>query len=84
MANSSGNPRPSRYPKEREPMLLTSRFTTLSVLAGALVLGGLAAQPADAANAKPAHNHPHAAAKAIYVCPMDPQVISDKPGRCPE
>lgn len=65
-------------------MIKKHRFMTLPVLAGALVLGGFAAQPADAASAKPAHNHKHTAAKAIYVCPMDPEVIADKPGRCPE
>ncbi len=57
---------------------------TLPVLAGALVLGGLAVQPADAAEKKPAHQHNHKAEKAIYVCPMDPEVIAHQPGRCPE
>ena len=66
-------------------MLKKSRFMTLPVLAGALMLPGLAAQPADAATAKPAHNHQHAKTSgAIYVCPMDPEVIAHKPGRCPE
>ena len=64
-------------------MFKKPRFMTLPVLAGALLMGGLAVQPADAAAAKPAHQHAKAA-KAIYVCPMDPQVIADKPGRCPE
>ncbi|MNK83926.1 hypothetical protein D3C87_1037630 [compost metagenome] len=64
-------------------MFKKPRFVTLPVLAGALLLGGLAAQPADAATAKPAHQQKHAA-KAIYVCPMDPHVIAHQPGRCPE
>ena len=24
------------------------------------------------------------AAKAVYICPMHPEVISDKPGKCPK
>jgi len=64
-------------------MFKKSRFVTLPMLAGGLLLGGLAVQPADAAATKPAHQH-QKIASAIYVCPMDPQVIADKPGRCPE
>jgi uncharacterized protein with PIN domain len=65
-------------------MTMKPRFLTLPMLAGALLLGGIAVQPADAAPAKPAHQHNHKAAKAIYVCPMHADVVADKPGRCPE
>ena len=66
-------------------MLKKPRFVTLPLLAGALLLGGLAIQPADAAAAKPAHQHKQSkSAKAIYVCPMHPEVVAHEPGRCPE
>lgn len=38
-------------------------------------------------NANSAHGHPDketAAAKQIYTCPMDPEIISDKPDLCPK
>ena len=66
-------------------MLKKPRFVTLPLLAGALLLRGLAIQPADAAPAKPAHQHKQSkSAKAIYVCPMHPEVVAHEPGRCPE
>lgn len=45
--------------------------------------------PADpAANAPPARSNSapgtSAAAKQLYTCPMDPDVISDQPGKCPK
>lgn len=63
---------------------MTPRYLTLPMLAGALLLGGLAIPPADAAATKPAHEHHQAADKASYTCPMHPEVTSEKPGRCPK
>lgn len=66
-------------------MLSKLHVVTFPMLAGALILGGLAVQPADAAaEKKPAHQHNQSAAKAIYVCPMHSEVVAHKPGRCPE
>lgn len=62
-------------------MTAQPRFLALAALSGALILGGLAVQPADAAKPAP---QAQKAQKAIYVCPMHPEVIAEKPGRCPE
>ncbi len=54
-----------------------------AVLAAAV---GLAAISVQAAADKPAAMHSSAAAQSdvLYQCPMHPEVISDKPGKCPK
>ncbi|HEY9854413.1 MAG TPA: heavy metal-binding domain-containing protein [Stenomitos sp.] len=72
-------------------MPLNARHTAFTLLAAALM-----ASPAMAATAPTAHPASKqvvkkvapakkpAAQKAVYVCPMDPDVTSDKPGDCPK
>lgn len=72
-------------------MQLNPRLATLAVLASALM-----AAPALAADGHAAHTATKSVAKkaiqtkkpvakkAVYVCPMDPDVTSDKPGDCPK
>lgn len=64
-------------------MTLKPKLLTLALSAGLMSVGGLLVAPAEAAAAK---SPPQAqqAAKTVYTCPMDPEVVSEKPGRCPK
>lgn len=71
-------------------MKSNARIAVLMALAGALMVAP-AAQAADGPAAhtktKPAIKKVQAkpaVKKAIYTCPMDPEVKSDKPGDCPK
>jgi Heavy metal binding domain len=45
---------------------------------------GTPARPPKPSTAKPAPARGREAAKTVYVCPMHPDVVSDKPGLCPK
>ncbi|HEY9899948.1 MAG TPA: heavy metal-binding domain-containing protein [Pantanalinema sp.] len=70
-------------------MTFKRNLLTLSVLAGAILLTSAPGWAAPAPQGKPAaHSHQHgkqvAGKVVVYTCPMDPDVVSDKPGRCPK
>jgi hypothetical protein len=53
-----------------------------AIIALAIVMGAMAfTAPADAHKTKKPHKH--ATAKK-YTCPMHPEVVSSKPGKCPK
>jgi membrane fusion protein, copper/silver efflux system len=47
-------------------------------------LSALGTPPPPTPAAAPAPPRPKPAAKTVWVCPMDPEVVSDKPGSCPK
>ncbi|MNX63217.1 Copper-transporting P-type ATPase [compost metagenome] len=63
-------------------MTFKRNLLTLGILAGAILLGSVPAM-AQAKPVAPAQAK-QVATKVVYTCPMDPEVVSDKPGRCPK
>lgn len=67
-------------------MSFKRNLLTLSLFAAAIAFTGAQASAAPAGHA---YGHQHgskqvAAKSVVYTCPMDPEVVSDKPGRCPK
>ena len=44
----------------------------------------LLASTATFAQAKHSHKHPHAMAATKYTCTMHPEIVMNKPGKCPK
>jgi hypothetical protein len=70
-------------------MAFKHNLSILNVFCGAILLANAPALAAPAPQSKPAeHAHKHGkqveAKVVVYTCSMDPDVVSDKPGRCPK
>ena len=58
-------------------------FVVLAAAFLAVMFSFTACGKKEAAPAQNAQAQASPAAKVLYTCPMHPQVVSDKPGKCP-